>query len=95
MVEIRWRENIRDGVIEAWIGETQVGEMTYIRQGEDMTIDHTRVFDGYEGQGIARQMVLAAVDFARSHGRLIVPLCSYAQAFFARNEEYREVVVKG
>ena len=50
MVEIRWRENIRDGVIEAWIGETQVGEMTYIRQGEDMTIDHTRVFPSY-GRG--------------------------------------------
>ena len=92
MVKIRWRENIRDGVFEAWIGETQVGEMTYIRLGENMTIDHTRVFDGYEGQGIARQMVLAAVDFARANGRKIIPLCSYAQAFFARNAEYRDVV---
>ena len=92
MVEIRWIENMRDGVFEAWIGERQVGEMTYLRQGENMTIDHTRVFDGYEGQGIARQLVLAAVEFARSHGRKIIPLCSYAQAFFARNEEYRDVV---
>ncbi len=91
MVEIRQRENIRDGVFEAWIGETQVGEMTYLLQGENMTIDHTRVFEGYEGQGIARQLVLAAVEFARSHGRKIIPLCSYAQAFFARNEEYSDV----
>lgn len=92
MVEIRQRENIRNGVFEARIGETQVGEMTYLRQEQNMTIDHTRVFEGYEGQGIARQLVLAAVDFARSHGRKIIPLCSYAQAFFARNEEYRDVV---
>lgn len=92
MVEIRQRENIRNGVFEAWIGETQVGEMTYLLQGENMTIDHTRVFDGYEGQGIARQLVLVAVDFARVNERKIIPLCSYAQAFFARNEEYRDVV---
>lgn len=91
MIEIRWREDIRDGVFEAWMGETQVGEMTYLLQGENMTIDHTRVFEGYEGQGIARQLVLAAVEFARSHGRKIIPLCSYAQTFFARNEEYRDV----
>lgn len=92
MIIIKHTESARDGVFEAWIGETQVGEMTYLRQGETMTIDHTRVFDGYEGQGIARQLVLAAVDFARNHDRKIIPLCSYAQAFFARNEEYMDVV---
>lgn len=92
MLEIRWRENIRDGVFEAWMERKQVGEMTYLRQEENMTIDHTRVFDGYEGQGIARQLVLAAVEFARSHGRKIIPLCSYALAFFARNEEYSDVI---
>lgn len=92
MINIIHTKSTRDGVFEAWSGETQVGEMTYLRQGETMTIDHTRVFDGFEGQGIARQLVLAAVDFARSHGRKIIPLCSYAQAFFARNEEYMDVV---
>ncbi len=92
MIIIKHTETTRDGVFEAWNDETQVGEMTYLRQGENMTIDHTRVFDGYEGQGIARQLVLAAVDFARANGRKIIPLCSYAQTFFARNEEYRDVV---
>ena len=56
---------------------------------EQMVIDHTQVFDGFEGQGIARQLVMAAVDFARENGRQIIPVCSYAKAVQTRSEEYQ------
>ena len=56
---------------------------------EQMVINHTQVFDGYEGQGIARQMVMAAVDFARENNRQIIPVCSYAKAVLTRSEEYQ------
>jgi len=59
---------------------------------EQMVINHTQVFDGYEGQGIARQMVMAAVDFARKNGRQIIPVCSYAKAVLTRTEEYRDIL---
>ncbi|MBR1808818.1 MAG: N-acetyltransferase [Paludibacteraceae bacterium] len=73
----------------------QAGEMTYKRPTRDrMVIDHTRVFDGFEGQGIARQMVLAAVAFARKEGRKIIPVCTYAQAVLTRTDEYKDVVAK-
>ena len=56
---------------------------------EQMVIDHTQVFDGYEGQGIARQLVKAVVDFARANNRTILPVCSYAKAVLTRSEEYQ------
>ena len=59
---------------------------------EQMVIDHTRVFDGYEGQGIARQLVMAAVDFARKNGRQIIPVCSYAKAVLTRTDEYNDIL---
>lgn len=59
---------------------------------EQMVINHTQVFDGYEGQGIARQMVMAAVDFARKNNRTIVPVCSYAKAVLTRTDEYHDVL---
>lgn len=59
---------------------------------EQMVINHTQVFDGYEGQGIARQMVLAAVDFARTNNRQIIPVCSYAKAVLTRTDEYQDVL---
>ena len=60
---------------------------------EQMVINHTQVFDGYEGQGFARQMVMAAVDFARANNRTIVPACSYAKAVLTRTEEYKDILL--
>ena len=93
MLTIKHRENERTGLFEAWIDEVQVGELTYQRTTpERMIIDHTRVFEGFEGQGIARQLVMAAVDFARQYGRTIVPVCSYARKVLMRTDEYIDIL---
>ena len=102
MITIQHKETEKSGVFEAWMRATeegactapvQVGEMTYQRPTpERMIIEHTRVFDGFEGKGIARQMVLAAVDFARAHNLRIIPVCSYAQAFLTRTDEYKDIL---
>ena len=102
MITIQHKETEKNGIFEAWMRATeegacteplQVGEMTYQRPTpQRMIIDHTRVFEGFEGRGIARQMVLAAVDFARAHNRRIIPVCSYAQAFLTRSDEYKDIL---
>ena len=103
MITIQHQETEISGVFEAWMRATeegactepvQVGEMTYQRPTpERILIDHTRVFEGFEGKGIARQMVLAAVDFARAHNRQIIPVCSYAKTFLHRTDEYKDILV--
>ena len=102
MITIQHQETEKSGVFEAWMRTTeegactdpvQVGEMTYQRPTpQRMIIDHTRVFDGFEGKGIARQMVLAAADFARANNRKISPVCSYAHAFLTRTDEYKDIL---
>jgi len=102
MITIQHQETEKNGVFEAWMQSTeegagtepvQVGEMTYQRPTpQRMIIDHTRVFEGFEGRGIARQMVLAAVDFARSNNRQIVPVCSYARALLTRTDDYKDIL---
>ena len=102
MITIQHQETEKSGVFEAWQRATeegactepvQVGEMTYQRPTpQRIIIDHTRVFEGFEGRGIARQMVLAAVDFARANNRHIIPVCSYAQAFLTRTDEYKDIL---
>lgn len=94
MINIQHTETERNGIFEAWLDNKQVGEMTYQRPTpQRMVIDHTRVFDGFEGRGIARQMVLAAVDFARLNSRFIIPVCSYARALLTRTDEYKDILV--
>ena len=102
MITIQHQETEESGVFEAWMQSSQegactepvqVGEMTYQRPTpQRMIIDHTRVFEGFEGRGIARQMVLAAVDFARADNRQIIPVCSYAQASLTRTDEYKDIL---
>ena len=94
MITIQHTESEKQGRFEAWLDDTQVGELTYQRPTpQRMIIDHTRVFDGFGGRGIARQMVLAAVDFARANSRQIVPVCSYARALLTRTDEYKDILV--
>ena len=102
MITIQHQETEKNGVFGAWMRATeegactepmQVGEMTYQRPTpERILIDHTHVFDGFEGRGIARQMVLAAVDFARANNRQIFPVCTYAQALLTRTDEYKDIL---
>ena len=84
--------NFRVNVVK-WSDDVQVGELTYQRTtSERMIIDHTHVFEGFEGQGIARQLVMATVDFARQNGRTIVPVCSYARNVLTRTNEYKDIL---
>ena len=93
MLTINHIESERNGLFEAWLDDVQVGELTYQRTTlERMIIDHTRVFEGYEGQGIARQLLMAAVDFARQNARTIVPVCSYARNVLTRTNEYKDIL---
>lgn len=93
MIEIRHTKKEQQGIFEAWMDETLVGEMTYQHSTpEQMIIDHTRVYDGFEGRGIARQLVLAAVDYARANSCKITPVCSYSRSLLSRRDEYKDVI---
>lgn len=71
----------------------RVAEMTYRRTGEQVVvIDHTYVDESLRGRGFARQLLDAAVAWARSSGNMIVPSCSYVTLQFARDASIRDVL---
>ena len=93
MMQIKHLETDSFGELTAWLDDQQAGEMAYTRPNPDtMVINHTQTFAGFEGQGIARQMVLAAVDFARLNHRHITPICSYALAVLTSTNDYQDVL---
>lgn len=79
-------DNTQKGIIKALDGDTEVGELTYTWSGANrIIIDHTEVFGSYQGKGLGKQLVEAAVDFARKNKIKILPLCSFAKKVIERN----------
>lgn len=81
------------GHFQALDGEHQAGLMTYVWAEENLfIIDHTEVDSDYGGQGVGKQMVMAAVEFARESGVKILPLCPFAKSVFDKTPEIRDVL---
>jgi predicted GNAT family acetyltransferase len=61
--------------------------------GKIVMLDHTEVFaESLRGQGVARKLVEAAVDWARKTDVKLVAVCPFAKAIFDRVPELREVL---
>jgi len=45
-----------------------------------------------EGQGHAAALAVAALDFARSEGKSVIPSCPYVAAYIGRHPDYADLV---
>ncbi|MGH0051812.1 MAG: GNAT family N-acetyltransferase [Sphaerochaetaceae bacterium] len=57
-----------------------------------IAIDHTYVSPSLRGQGIARKLVMLVVEYAKTEGVQIVPLCSYAQMILEEDPELAKLI---
>lgn len=64
----------------------------YRRQGDVLLLTHTEVPRALEGRGIAAALVAAALDWARSQGLRVRPLCSYVAVYMRRHPEARDLL---
>jgi predicted GNAT family acetyltransferase len=70
MIEVKQNNDEKHGSFEAFIDGRRAGMMTYTWAGEErFIIDHTEVEEAYNGKGVGKEMLLAAVDFARKNGK--------------------------
>jgi predicted GNAT family acetyltransferase len=70
------------------------GLLTYLRRGTAMEILHTEVPEAGEGQGFAAALAVAALDYARSAGKQVIPSCPYVAAYIARHPGYADLVAR-
>ena len=69
------------------------GGLAYITYRETgpgvLDLDHTFVPKALRGGGIASQLTVRALDYARDRGFKVVPSCPFVAAYVARHPEYR------
>lgn len=71
---------------------TVAGLAAYELTSGAIVFTHTEVSPEYEGQGVASQVVAAALDSARRRGLRVVALCPYVRAYLRRHPEYGDLV---
>ncbi|TDF91117.1 GNAT family N-acetyltransferase [Paenibacillus piri] len=80
-----------------YVGEQdhKEAEIHYVPSGNDtIIVDHTIVSDSLRGQGVGEALVKRLVEFARTKGIKIMPLCPFAKSQFDRHEDYSDVLLK-
>ncbi|QDH81635.1 N-acetyltransferase [Echinicola soli] len=88
-MKIEREEDRRKGRFVIYENDKFAGEMTYVWAGKSkFIIDHTGVEENYSGRGMGKQMVMAAVEYARDNNLKILPLCPFAKKVF---DTYKEI----
>ena len=70
----------------------KLAELTYSVAGSRVILDHTDVDDRLRGQGAGKQLVTAAVEWARKENRKLMPLCPFARSVFDKTRDYADVL---
>lgn len=64
----------------------------YSIQGNRRAILHVEADDALRGSGAAGRFMQSLADHARAEGHRLIPVCSYAVAWFKRHRDQADVV---
>jgi uncharacterized protein len=71
----------------------RLAETTYKLAEDVMTMPHTWVDESLRGKGVAKQLVAAAISYARDHHFKINPVCPVVKGVFAKDTSIHDVLV--
>lgn len=74
--------------------DIELGQITFDKDDEIITITHTIVPKENSGKGIAAKLVDAVVEKARNENKKIIPICPYAKAKLEGNDKYSDILKK-
>lgn len=78
------------GRFEAWVEGLRC-EVDYTLVGSVMHITHTGVPRQLEGRGLAAALVQHALQWARTQGHRVRPVCSYVEVYMRRHPQWQDL----
>ena len=85
-------DNPAEHRFEITLDEALLGHVRYVDRGGRRILVHTEIDPAHEGHGYASTLVRAALDDARTHDTLIVPLCPYVADWIERHPDYADLI---
>ena len=91
--EVTVERNADEQRYEVWVEGALAGFAEYRMRGDDTFVfTHTQVDDAYEGEGVASQLIRAALDDVRGRNGSIVARCPFVAAFVQRHPDYADLL---
>lgn len=72
--------------------EGKMAVLVYSRAGDTITFIHTRVPNGIGRHGIGSELVRTGLEYAKSQGLKVIPLCPFTAAYIRSHPEYLDLV---
>ncbi|WP_305094499.1 GNAT family N-acetyltransferase [Prescottella sp. R16] len=88
----RIEHNTAQNRFEIYVDDALAGYADYVETGTVRDFGHTVTEPEFRGQGLAGQIVKAALDTTREQGFTVVPSCSYIAKYIETHPEYADLV---
>lgn len=91
---IQHKESGKRGMFYIADDDEIIAEIVYANGGNNLIIiEHTEVDERLKGQNIGFELVHKTVEYARTHGLKITPVCPFAKAVFDKRADFKDVLV--
>jgi predicted GNAT family acetyltransferase len=91
-------DKIKTGVNAFYLGgdpQNPDAVITFIPDGDIITVDHTRVDESLRGRGIALRLLNKTVAYARRENKKIIPECPWVKKVMTSDSAYDDVLYGG
>jgi uncharacterized protein len=86
------RDNPDKSRYEVEVDGAPAGFVEYHLHRELMAMTHTEILGGFEGQGLASQLIGQALDDARKRGFSVQPFCPFVRNYIVKHPAERDLV---
>jgi predicted GNAT family acetyltransferase len=80
------------GVYVAFVGDTEIGGITYSLLGNRIVLLAASVYPEFRHQGVATEMIRRILDIIQSQGRTVTIICPIVRTFIDSHPEYEDLV---
>lgn len=93
-MKIEHQPHKTDGLFVAVEDENIIGKLVYKVQSDHvLDFTDTGVNPEFRGKGVAKQLVIAAAEYAKQNGFKVIATCPYVKRVLPRIQEYKDLLV--
>lgn len=76
------------------VDEEEAGFAEYSDSATTREFTHTEIFESFQGQGLSKPLIKAALDDDSTAGRQVIPTCSAVARFIEKNPDYQRLTAR-